>query len=117
MKDNAAWGSRSVTQNAEPLTNTVTRTTHIDKIEQRSNNGRPVAQATGSQVFDNNIEILDAAELAAKLKVKVSWIIDHCSKRKCRDPLPVLRIGKHRRFRWNSREMNAWLDRRAGVSM
>ena len=69
------------------------------------------------QIFDNNsVEILTADELAARLKVKVSWVIDHCSRAKTRDPLPVLRIGKHRRFRWGSREMDEWLDRQAGVS-
>jgi hypothetical protein len=80
-------------------------------------NLQPVAQATVSPIFDNNrIEILTAEELAARLKVKVSWIVDHCSRAKTRDPLPVLRVGKHRRFRWNGREMNDWLDRHAGVS-
>ena len=79
-------------------------------------NLQPVAQATVAPIFDNNrIEILTAEELAARLKVKVSWVIDHCSKAKTRDPLPVLRVGKHRRFRWNAREMNDWLDRRAGI--
>ena len=68
------------------------------------------------QIFDNSVEILTADELAARLKVKVSWVIDHCSRAKTRDPLPVLRIGKHRRFRWGSREMDEWLDRQAGVS-
>lgn len=76
---------------------------------------RDFAQAKVNPIFDN-AEILTAEELAAKLKVKVSWVIDHCSRAKTRDPLPVLRIGKHRRFRWNSREMNDWLDRRAGIS-
>ena len=79
-------------------------------------NLQPVAQATVSPIFDNNrIEILTAEELAARLKVKVSWIIDQCSRAKTRDPLPVLRVGKHRRFRWNAREMNDWLDRRVGI--
>lgn len=69
------------------------------------------------QIFDNNcVEILTADELAARLKVKVSWIVDHCSRAKTRDPLPVLRIGKHRRFRWGSREMDEWLDRRVGIA-
>ena len=83
-----------------------------------NNVGRPVVQATATapRIFDNSMEILTAEELAARLKIKVSWINDHCSKAKTRDPLPVLKIGKHRRFRWNSRELNAWLDRRAGIS-
>lgn len=39
-----------------------------------------------------------ADELADRLKVKVSEIIDHGSKAKSRDPLLDLRIGKHRRY-------------------
>jgi predicted DNA-binding transcriptional regulator AlpA len=59
-------------------------------------------------------EVLTSAELAERLKVKESWIID-CSKRsKTSDPIPVFRLGKHRRYRWGSPEMNAWLERRAG---
>jgi len=64
----------------------------------------------------HRIEILTAEELAARLKVKTSWVVDHSSRAKTSDPLPVLRIGKHRRFRWHSKEMNDWLDRRAGIS-
>jgi len=78
---------------------------------------RDLAQARVNQVFDNNsVEILTAEQLAQKLQVKTSWVISSCSRAKTRDPLPVLRIGKHRRFRWNSREMNDWLDRRVGSS-
>src|SRR5215469_2621339 len=102
----AASGPASFSSSFSSLT---PQTTHA--------NLQPVAQATASPIFDNNrIEILTAEELAARLKVKVSWIIDHCSRAKTHDPLPVLRVGKHRRFRWNAREMNDWLDRRAGVS-
>ncbi len=62
------------------------------------------------------IEILDTCEMAERLKVKESWIIDHSSRAKTSDPIPVLRLGRLRRYRWNSPEMEAWLNRRAGVS-
>jgi hypothetical protein len=94
------------------------RANSLDTQSGRLNNNSDFAQAkVVTPIFDNNlIEIIDATELASRLTVKVSWVIDHCSRAKTRDPLPVLRLGKHRRFRWNSREMNDWLDRQAGVS-
>lgn len=65
---------------------------------------------------NNAVEILTAEELAALLKVKTSWVVDHSSKAKTSDPLPVFRLGKHRRYRWGSKEMNSWLDRRTGIT-
>ncbi len=62
-----------------------------------------------------DIEILTTDEIATKLKVKSSWVVDHSSRAKTSDPIPVFRLGKHRRYRWNSPEMNAWLDRRSGL--
>jgi predicted DNA-binding transcriptional regulator AlpA len=62
----------------------------------------------------NSYEVLTSGELAARLKVKESWIIDRSKRSKTADPIPVLRLGKHRRYRWDSPEMIAWLERRAG---
>lgn len=62
------------------------------------------------------VEILDTAGLAERLKVKESWIIDHSSRAKTSDPIPVLRLGRLRRYRWNAPEMVDWLNRRAGIS-
>lgn len=59
-------------------------------------------------------EVLTSAELAQRLKVKESWVIDQSKRCRTHDPIPVFRLGKHRRYRWGSPEMNAWLDRRAG---
>jgi hypothetical protein len=58
------------------------------------------------------IEILDAAEMAARLKVKESWVVEESKPSRTSDPIPVFRLGKHRRYRWGSPEMNAWLWRR-----
>jgi hypothetical protein len=74
----------------------------------------PVLNYMDSHSF--TIEILTAEDLAVRLKVKTSWVIDHSSRAKTSDPIPVFRLGEHRRYRWGSPEMNAWLDRRAGVS-
>src|SRR5207248_2612233 len=99
---------------SEPKHNASIGANYLDTKRSRFHNAN-VAQATAPQVFDNP-EILDAEELALRLKVKVSWVIDHSSQAKTRDPLPVLRLGRLRRYRWGSREMNQWLDRRAGIS-
>ena len=58
------------------------------------------------------IEIIDAAEMAARLKVKESWVVEESKPSRTSDPIPVFRLGKHRRYRWGSPEMNAWLWRR-----
>jgi predicted DNA-binding transcriptional regulator AlpA len=59
-------------------------------------------------------EVLTSAELAQRLKVKESWVIDQSKRCRTHDPIPVFRLGKHRRYRWGSPEMNDWLERRAG---
>ena len=57
-------------------------------------------------------EVLDSSELAQRLKVRESWVIDQSKRSRTSDPIPVFRLGKHRRYRWGSPEMNDWLDRR-----
>jgi hypothetical protein len=59
-------------------------------------------------------EVVTSAELAERLKVKESWVIDQSKRCRTHDPIPVFRLGKHRRYRWGSPELNAWLERRAG---
>jgi hypothetical protein len=66
----------------------------------------------GSSAFD--YEVLTSAELAERLKVKESWVVDQSKRSRTHDPIPVFRLGKHRRYRWGSPELSGWLDRRAG---
>jgi len=61
-----------------------------------------------------DFEVLTSAELAQRLKIKESWVVDQSKRSRTSDPIPVFRLGKHRRYRWGSPELNAWLDRRAG---
>ena len=61
-------------------------------------------------------EVLTSAELARRLKVKESWVVDQSKRSRTHNPIPVFRLGKHRRYRWGSPELNAWLDRRAGYN-
>ena len=63
------------------------------------------------------LEVLTSAELAERLKVRESWVIDQSKRSRTSDPIPVLRLGKHRRYRWGSPELGAWLERRAGQQL
>jgi hypothetical protein len=63
-----------------------------------------------------DFEILDSNELALRLKVKESWVIEQSKQSRTVDPIPVFRLGKHRRYRWGSPEMNDWLARRVGTT-
>lgn len=70
-------------------------------------------KATGSS-SDFDFEVLTSAELAQRLKVKESWVVDQSKRSRTSDPLPIFRLGKHRRYLWGSPAMIAWLGRRAG---
>ena len=60
-------------------------------------------------------EVLTSAELAQRLRVRESWVIDQSKRSRTADPIPVFRLGKHRRYRWGSPELTSWLERRAGT--
>ena len=65
--------------------------------------------------MDNNlaaIEFLTADELAARLKVKRSWVIEATKRSRTSDPLPTVRFGRHNRYAWGSKAMTAWISRR-----
>jgi hypothetical protein len=66
----------------------------------------------GSSGFD--YEVLTSGELAQRLKVKESWVVEASKRSRTNDPIPCIKLGKHRRYQWNSPELLAWLDRRAG---
>jgi hypothetical protein len=55
-------------------------------------------------------EVLTTAELAQRLKVKESWVIDQSKRSRTADPIPIFRLGKHRRYLWGSPALNAWLE-------
>jgi hypothetical protein len=50
-------------------------------------------------------EVLTTSELAQRLKVKESWIVDQSQPSRTVDPIPVFRLGKHRRYLWVSAEL------------
>jgi excisionase family DNA binding protein len=58
--------------------------------------------------------LLTPIELAAQLRVPVSWIREKTRKRarvRDKDPLPVIRLGKYVRFRLA--EVEQWLTRQS----
>jgi hypothetical protein len=59
-----------------------------------------------------NIEVLTAAELAARLKVRESWVVEMTKPSRTSDPIPTKRFGEHKRYFWESKALMAWLDRR-----
>ena len=53
-------------------------------------------------------ELIDAAELARRLNLPLSWVRSHC-RRRTLDELPVVRFGKYCRFKWGSPELEEWI--------
>ena len=51
-------------------------------------------------------QILTLKEVAERLKVSERWVYEK-SRRRCQNPLPVIRIGRYLRFDWTS--VSAWL--------
>src|ERR1051326_2022333 len=50
-------------------------------------------------------QVINSAELAQRLKVKESWVkeswvVDQSKRSRTSDPIPIFRLGKHRRYRW-----------------
>lgn len=56
-------------------------------------------------------EMLDAAGLAARLNVPITWIREY-TRRRATDPLPHVRLGHYVRFEFLSPELAAWIARR-----
>jgi hypothetical protein len=59
--------------------------------------------------------LIDAPELAHHWKVPVSWVRDRTRSRTPPDDrIPHVKLGRYVRFRWPSRELDAWLARHQG---
>jgi hypothetical protein len=63
-------------------------------------------------VEQSQVEILTREEFATRLKVPPSWVREMTKRSRTSDPIPVIRLGKHNRYAWGSKAMNAWLTRR-----
>jgi predicted DNA-binding transcriptional regulator AlpA len=60
-------------------------------------------------VILNPADILTVPELAARLKVRPTWVYEHLRERG-ENPLPTIRVGKYLRFSWPV--VCAWLQSR-----
>ena len=62
-----------------------------------------------------NYEIIDSRQFAARLNVPETWVREHTRKR-TKDQIPHLKLGKYCRFLWGSPELEAWLESRMVVA-
>ena len=60
---------------------------------------------------NQSYEVLDAAELARRWNVPVSWIREQ-TRNRAADPLPCVKLGHYTRFEWNSPKLVAWWAKR-----
>ena len=67
-----------------------------------------MASVSGQPELVNGSQLLTVAEIAALLRVPVSWVYGHLRKR-ATDRLPAYRLGKYWRFR--AEEVLAWVER------
>lgn len=57
-------------------------------------------------------EIIDSLELATRWAVPESWVRSRSRERCPKDErIPCVRWGRYVRYRWNSPELNAYLER------
>ena len=55
-------------------------------------------------------EVIDSAELAARWRVPESWIRNHTRARTPKEErIPCLRLGRYVRFEWGSPRLAEWL--------
>ncbi len=59
-------------------------------------------------------EIIDAAELARRWHVPVSWIREWTRSR-AESPIPHVRLGRYRRFEWGSPQLVEWFAQRRSL--
>lgn len=71
-------------------------------------NANEVATVPGGGAVVDPRELLTPDELAALLKVQKSWIFER-TRRRSRDPLPCVRVGRYPRFIWS--DVSQWLAR------
>jgi hypothetical protein len=58
-------------------------------------------------------ELIDSAELAARLRVPESWVRNHTRARTPKaERIPCLRLGKYVRFEWGSQHLADWLAKK-----
>jgi len=59
--------------------------------------------------------LLDAPELARRLRVPESWVRNRTRARTpAEERIPCIRLGRYVRFEWASARLQSWLGRRCG---
>jgi hypothetical protein len=59
-----------------------------------------------------NIEIIEAVELAKRWKLPESWVRSYSRKRCPKDErIPHIQFGRYVRFEWNSPALESWLSK------
>jgi excisionase family DNA binding protein len=53
-------------------------------------------------------DLLTAEEVAARLKVRKTWLYEKIRQRKSPHPFPHFRVGKYLRFSWA--DVSAWVE-------
>lgn len=62
---------------------------------------------------ENRSELIDSAELAARLKVPESWVRNRTRARTPKEErIPCIRLGRYVRFEWASPRLSDWLAER-----
>jgi hypothetical protein len=63
----------------------------------------------------NGPALIDAPELAWRLKVPESWVRNRTRARTpASERIPCIRLGRYVRFEWGSPRLQGWLDRQGG---
>jgi len=75
---------------------------HTNRTGQSAASSGPEASANLVQAED----VITPEELAARLKVRDSWVYEK-TRGRCRNPIPCLRLGRYVRFNWLA--VTAWL--------
>lgn len=66
-----------------------------------------MSASNGAGVLDP-ADLLTPEELAARLKVRKTWIYEKIRQRKSPYPFPHFRMGRYLRFSWT--EVSAWIE-------
>jgi hypothetical protein len=72
----------------------------------------PLVSSNEELVMDT---LIDAPELARRLRVPESWVRNRTRARTpAAERIPCVRLGKYLRFEWGSPRLQSWLDRQCG---
>jgi hypothetical protein len=80
--------------------------------------GETPSSAVSQTSTTNTFEIIDAPELARRWNIPTSWVREQCRSRiPAEQRIPHIRFGRYKRFRWNSPELNEFLNQRMSAPL